>query len=126
MSKAPITPLVTPIVNILESFTVIAVIAFKIGVTVAGDVESSTVTVVIVKIGVTVAGDVESSTVTVVIALMIGVTVAGDVESSTVTVVIAFMIGVTVAGDVESSTVAVEDSPGFFIVDEVKATVKTQ
>ncbi len=54
MSKAPITPLVTLIVNILESFTVTAV---------------------------------------------------------------------TVAGDVESSTVAVEDSPGFFIVDEVKATV---
>ncbi len=61
MSKAPITPLVTPIVNILESFTV--------------------------------------------------------------TVVFAFIIGVIVAGDVESSTVAVEDSPGFFIVDEVKATV---
>ncbi len=52
MSKAPTTPLMTTIVDILESFTVTVVMAFKIGVTVAGVVESSTV-----------AGVVESSTV---------------------------------------------------------------
>ena len=45
MSKAPTTPLVTLIVNSLESFTVTVVIPFKIGVTVAGDVESLTVPV---------------------------------------------------------------------------------
>ncbi len=42
MSKAPTTPIVTLIVNSLESFSATVVIPLEIGVIVAGDVESST------------------------------------------------------------------------------------